>query len=113
MDFVEESEPLYIGREFSLQDFDDGDMTGAPFNVSLTLTEAVDGTENEGLLFTTTGTEVVIHSSYSSSDPFVVEYVLTGSSSFSEYQQVNKVIVLLNCYYILAVSVVVGMSVYT
>lgn len=86
---MEESEPQYIGRAFSLQDFDE-DTTDRPFNVSLTLTEAVDGSNIEGLLFDTSDTGVMVYSRYSTSEPFVIEYVLTGSNNFSEYQQVSS-----------------------
>ena len=86
--FVEESDPTYIGRSFYLRDFDSDDQRDSGFNVSLTLREAVDGIENEGLLFDTNGTEVSIYRSVI--DQYTFQYLLTGSNSYSEYQQVRE-----------------------
>ena len=64
------------------------------FNVSLTLTQAVDGSESEGLLFNTTNTGVTVYPSLA--DPSTIEYVLTGSNSYSAYQQVSNAKVVKN-----------------
>lgn len=79
---------MYVGRSFSLQDFDSEDTTDFAFNVSLTMIEAVDGTEKEGLLFNTSGTGITVY--HSTFDPFIIQYTLTGSNSYSEYQQVSQ-----------------------
>ena len=86
--YIEETDPSYIGRSFYLQDFDSDDTTEFMFNVSLTLMEAVDGSENEGLLFNTTSTGVTVYLSLA--DLSTIEYVLMGSNSYSAYQQVSN-----------------------
>ena len=50
--------------------------------------EAVDGSESEELLFNTTNTGVTVYSTLA--DPTTIEYVLTGSNSYSAYQQVSS-----------------------
>ena len=85
--YVEEMPPEYIGRSFYLQDFDSDDVTDFAFNVTLTMVQAVDGTENEGLLFSSSGTGVTVY--HSVVDPFIIQYTLSGSNSYSEYQQVR------------------------
>ena len=84
---MEESSLVYIGRSFYLRDFDSDDETDSAFNVSLTLMEAVDGIENEGLVFDTSGTGVSVYRSVT--DQYISQYVLSGSNSYSEYQQVS------------------------
>ena len=86
--YVEESGLVYIGRSFYLQDFDSDDETDSAFNVSLILTEAVDGIENEGLVFDTIGTGVSVYRSVT--DQYTFQYTLTGSNSYSEYEQVSE-----------------------
>ena len=86
--YQEETPPEYIGRSFYLQDFDSDDMTDFEFNVTLTMMQVVNGAENEGLLFNTTDTGVTVYQSVL--DRFVIQYTLTGSSTYSEYQQVNN-----------------------
>ena len=67
-------------------------MTEFVFNVSLTLMEAVDGSDYEGLSFNTTGTSITVYQSVSG--PFIIEYVLCGSNSYSEYQRVSDTLFL-------------------
>lgn len=86
--YIEETDPSCIGRSFYLQDFDSNDTTEFMFNVSVSLMQAFDGSENEGLLFNTTNTGVTVYPSLA--DMSTIEYVLTGSSSYSEYQQVSN-----------------------
>ena len=86
--YIEETDPSYIARLFYLQDFDSNDTTEFMFNVSLTLMQAIDGSESEGLLFNTTNTGVTVYPSVA--NPSTIEYVLTGSNSYSEYQQVSN-----------------------
>ena len=78
---------MYIGRSFYLRDFDSSDQPGTEFNVSLTLMQAVDGIEEEGLLFNTAGTGVSVYPSVI--DQYTFQYVLAGGSNYSEYQQVS------------------------
>ena len=85
---MEESGLVYIGRSFYLIDFDSSDQPGSEFNVSLNLMEAVDGIENEGLVFDTTGTGVSVYRSMTGQYSF--QYILAGSNSYSEYQQVSN-----------------------
>lgn len=84
---MEESGFVYIGGSFYLQDFDSDDQPDSEFNVSLTLTQAVDGIENEGLVFNTAGTGVSVYRSMAGQYTF--QYVLAGGSNYSEYQQVS------------------------
>ena len=86
-EYLEESGLVYIGRSFYLRDFDSDDETDSAFNVFLTLMEAVDGIENEGLVFDTSGTGVSVYRSVT--DQYIFQYVLSGSDSYSEYQQVS------------------------
>lgn len=85
--YVEESGLVYIGKSFYLRDFDSEDQPGSEFNVSLTLMQAVDGIENEGLVFDTTGTGVSVY--HSMTEEYTFQYVLFGGNSYSEYQQVS------------------------
>lgn len=85
---MEESGLVYIGGSFYLRDFDSSDQPGSEFNVSLNLMEAVDGIENEGLVFDTTGTGVSVYRSMTGQYSF--QYILAGSNSYPEYQQVSN-----------------------
>ena len=85
--YVEESGLMYIGGSFYLRDFDSDDQPDSEFNVSLALTQAVDGIEDEGLVFNTAGTGVSVYRSVA--DQYTFQYVLAGSNNYSEYQQVS------------------------
>ena len=87
-EYVEESGPVYIGRSFYLRDFDDSDQPDSEFNVSLTLMQAVDRVENEGLIFSTAGTGVSVHQRVI--DQYTFQYDLAGGNSYSGYQQVSN-----------------------
>ncbi len=86
-EYVEESDPVYVGRSFYLRDFDSSDQPDSEFNVSLILMQAVDGIEDEGLILNTAGTGVTVY--YGMVDQYTFQYVLAGGSSYSEYQQVS------------------------
>ena len=87
-EYVEESGLVYIGRSFYLRDFDSDDQPDSEFSVSLTLMQAVDGIEEEGLVFDTAGTGVTVY--YSMIDQYTFQYILAGGSSYSEYQLVSN-----------------------
>lgn len=84
---MEESGLMDIGRSFYLRDFDSSDQPDMEFNVSLILMQAVDGIEEEGLLFDTAGTGVSVY--HSVIDQYTFQYILAGGSNYSEYQQVS------------------------
>ena len=67
--YVEESGLVDIGRSFYLRDFDSSDQPDMEFDVSLILMQAVDGIEEEGLVFDTAGTGVSQVVVYRSSNP--------------------------------------------
>lgn len=69
---------------FSLVDFDSPDYTSD--NITLTLVSAVDEGD-ERLLLNETGTDVL--AGVPTSQEFTVRYLVSGGSSFTEYQQVR------------------------
>ncbi len=85
--FTEESAPQVIAQSFNLRDFDSSDSNSAALQLTVTLTHAVDGT-NEGLSFYTAGTSVTVDT-IANPDEFSVQYVLRNATSYAEYQQVS------------------------
>ena len=85
--FREESPPLDIAENLTLTDFDSSDITSSP--LTITLTGAVDE-DWEGLMVEVGGTGVRV-SPVEAVQQYTQQYVLNGSTSFSEYQQVGVV----------------------
>ena len=83
--FREESPPLDIAENLTLTDFDSPDITSSP--LTITLTGAVDE-DWEGLMVEVGGTGVRV-SPVQAVQQYTQQYVLNGSTSFSEYQQVG------------------------
>ena len=83
--FREESPPLDIAENLTLTDFDSPDITSSP--LTITLTGAVDE-DWEGLMVEVGGTSVRV-SPVEVVQQYTQQYVLNGSTSFSEYQQVG------------------------
>ena len=83
--FREESPPLDIAENLTLTDFDSSDITSSP--LTITLTGAVDE-DWEGLMVEVGGTGVRV-SPVEAVQQYTQQYVLNGSTSFSEYQQVG------------------------
>ena len=85
--FDEESPPIPVAQAFNLTDFDSSDFVGRLFAVTVTLSEAVDGMEYEGLSFDTTGTNVTVTAT--EQGQFGIAYTLEGSDTYSTYQSVS------------------------
>ena len=83
--FREESPPLDIAENLTLTDFDSSDITSSL--LTITLTGAVDE-DWEGLMVEVGGTGVRV-SPVEAVQQYTQQYVLNGSTSFSEYQQVG------------------------
>ncbi len=85
--FIEESDPLAIAESFYLRDFDSPDTNNANLDLTVTLTNAVDGS-NEGLMFYTDGTGIIVDAVVNAQE-FSIQYVLSNATSYIEYQQVS------------------------
>ena len=89
VEFREESPPVSVAMSFGLMDFDTEMLPAVNFTVVLTLSDAVDGREYEGLLFDTMGTGITFTvSPVSDEDPFTITYTLQGSNNYTDYQNV-------------------------
>ena len=86
-EFNEEDPPIPVAESFGLMDFDSQDLASANFTVVVTLTEASDTRQYEGLLFDTAGTDVWVE--VSEPGPFSITYTLQGSDRYSIYQTVS------------------------
>lgn len=86
--YIEEGNPLYIAQSFFLRDFDSSDSNSAALEVTVTMTHAVDGSE-EGLFFNTEGTGIIVDTVFNL-EQFYIKYVLRNASSYAEYQQVSQ-----------------------
>lgn len=87
--FIEESPPIPLAEMFGLMDFDSSDVTAIPFTVVVTIIDAADGMEIEGLLFDVTGTDVTV-SPPAEQGRFAFSYTLEGSNNYSMYQSVSS-----------------------
>jgi len=78
---------LPIAESFGLMDFDSAGPFSLPFSVRINFANAIDGLENEGLTFSTSGTSVNITKTNEQGDQ--VAYILQGGTTYQEYQQVS------------------------
>ena len=91
VEFTEEFPPISVAEAFVLADFDSEDTVDDLFDVVVTLVNAVDGGEYEGLLFdNTTEPNITISPPYHQENEFTISYTLEGSDNYSVYQNVSS-----------------------
>ena len=83
---------------FFLEDFDSPDTNDLSLNITVTLSSAVDG-DDEGLMFVIPSDGVVISSTPQTNLPlFTMQYVLSGASNYTQYENVCSLTGLLVMY---------------